>query len=596
MRFRNIRLKGYRGVPHTSPVVLDDLKKRNFFVGQNNTGKSAVFRFLQTALGRVKEAEFALAARQSLVPLDANWWWSQEPTEPVEGWFRIEGGNAVTPSGSAGSLMKDGVWELDVKLVPVANDQVSVIVAPRVHIGGDWKDLVRVDGNNSKNLVHLSANGEYVTSTGADNLPYHAPAELLLKELAEHVTFFDPIRAVDRQGGTRGMFDGSELLRELHEWQMDGRRAPQFERFRTRLVAELNTLLFSPAGMALVRSFEVKGPDIKDIYFAFSGGDVSIPLEHMGTGIAEVLILFSKILRSPDGHIFCLEEPETHLHPSLIQRIMTRISDVKSQFLVSTHSNVAIDSIGDEDSIFHFVRQGGGCVVRPCTTLVARHQVLDDLGVSASSLLQVSCVIWVEGPSDRLYLREWIRIVDPTLQEGADYGFVFYGGKVLASFSFLENEEDFIQLIKVSRFSAVLMDRDRGPADTKPIAATKQRILDEAKADTQHRFAAITTLREIENDVPAAVMVAALEVVAEHSLTGLILTGVSGYEDEVLEHLALGEGEAKTLRTKLGKKVDVARRVIETGALPSLPVPEYVERIVGLIHLSRTPSQPQAIS
>lgn len=44
-----------------------------------------------------------------------------------------------------------------------------------------------------------------------------------------------------------------------------------------------------------------------------------------------------------------------------------------------------------------------------------------ELGYRPSDLLQTSCVFWVEGPSDRLYLRRWPALVDYQLEEHVHY-------------------------------------------------------------------------------------------------------------------------------------------------------------------------------
>ena len=38
------------------------------------------------------------------------------------------------------------------------------------------------------------------------------------------------------------------------------------------------------------------------------------------------------------------------------------------------------------------------------------HVTLDDLGASGADILQCNGVVWVEGPSDVIYLREWLRM------------------------------------------------------------------------------------------------------------------------------------------------------------------------------------------
>ena len=49
-------------------------------------------------------------------------------------------------------------------------------------------------------------------------------------------------------------------------------------------------------------------------------------------------------------------------------------------------------------------------------------------------ILQANCVVWVEGPSDRIYLKHWIEAVTSELIEGLHYSIMFYGGRLLSRF------------------------------------------------------------------------------------------------------------------------------------------------------------------
>lgn len=98
------------------------------------------------------------------------------------------------------------------------------------------------------------------------------------------------------------------------------------------------------------------------------------------------------------------------------------------------------------------------------------------LGYRASDLLQCNAVIWVEGPSDRIYLNHWIRAVAPELVEGVDYSIMFYGGRLLSHLSADDSEvSDFISLRKLNRNVAVVIDSDRCSSRAS-INTTKQRV------------------------------------------------------------------------------------------------------------------------
>ena len=69
-------------------------------------------------------------------------------------------------------------------------------------------------------------------------------------------------------------------------------------------------------------------------------------------------------------------------------------------------------------------------------TYVDNSGVLDDLDVRASDILLANSVIWVEGPSDRLYINRWIELWENgALKEGIHYQCMFYAGRLLAHIS-----------------------------------------------------------------------------------------------------------------------------------------------------------------
>lgn len=154
-------------------------------------------------------------------------------------------------------------------------------------------------------------------------------------------------------------------------------------------------------------------------------------------------------------------------------------------------------------------------------------RALHDLGAQASDLLQANSVIWVEGPSDRIYLNRWIELLHPELKlrEGIDYTIMFYGGRLLSHLTMQrdspvetpeEETSELIQLLRINQHSAILIDSDRKSSQA-GINATKQRIQAEcAKSDI---FCWITPGREIENSLPVSAIEAAYPQFAEHAVS-----------------------------------------------------------------------------
>lgn len=58
------------------------------------------------------------------------------------------------------------------------------------------------------------------------------------------------------------------------------------------------------------------------------------------------------------------------------------------------------------------------------------------MDVKASDILQSNGIIWVEGPSDRIYLKRWLELFTPNeYEEGKHYQFLYYGGRLLSQYN-----------------------------------------------------------------------------------------------------------------------------------------------------------------
>lgn len=601
MRLKAISLKGYRGIPNDPGLVIEEFGHRNVFIGPNNSGKSTVFRFLHYLKSSVKgdeSPEFKLYQEQG--ELDQSWWWRYDTSTETSASIVFAGVPAEhgIDSSSIDKFVVNDQWRLEVSLRAIDGDKCILIVTPQVHLGGQWYPIVKHD--NMGKLLHLNNKGEYIYSDARDSCPYHEPALKLVRAWTNSVRFFDPVRAIDRGPGSRQMDDGAGLLTKLLERQLDPKQAGCHYEFVEALLSQINGLL-KPSGVGGFKGCELKGSrENPQMYLSQQDDAPPIALESMGTGIAELVVLISSLVEDTGRPMqYFVEEPEVHLHPGLLRRLMNSLSNFPDvQFFVSSHSNVVLDALGPDDRVFHFSqRSDGACVVAPCQGIVAQHHLLDSLGVSGSTLLLTNCVIWVEGPSDRLYIRHWLQQLKPELQEGSDYAFVFYGGKALSHFGFEpsdEDVEDLLSMIRVSRYSAVVMDKDLKPGEPdENLRGTKLRILAEAKSDPDHRRGLLTVGREIENDLTIDILRQAFSTILgpKYDLQGLKLPGVQRYPEEVVEHLGLGEDDAGTVKRKLSNKVALARTVLdicEEEESLKLQIPEYVQELKEFIIKSRT--------
>jgi len=278
---------------------------------------------------------------------------------------------------------------------------------------------------------------------------------------------------------------------------------------REYILKDLNKIMFPNYEFKDIRSMKIDSTRWEIFLTTENHGDVA--LSQSGSGLKTALHLLSNIhlvLKANDESIssglYLFEELENSLHPRMQRNIYKYIREKftdKSICIFSTHSPIAIDFFqSDEDvSIYDVSQVSGNTKCRRINAFDDKVGALDALGVKASSALQSNFVIWVEGPTDRIYLKKWLEFVSGgEAIENRDYVIMFYGGKLLSHLTVSEDDEitELIRLLKINTKCAVLIDSDRSSEGTR-IRGTKRRISQEARANSLMCW--VTKGREIEN-------------------------------------------------------------------------------------------------
>lgn len=276
-----------------------------------------------------------------------------------------------------------------------------------------------------------------------------------------------------------------------------------------------------------------------------------IALSESGSSLKTILLVLLNVILIPEFYkkglnnfIFAFEELENNLHPSLqrrlLQYLMKLARESECTFFLTTHSNIFIDVFSKQDDaqLLHVKHNGESAIVEKVATHLQKNHIIDDLDFRASDVLQANGVIWVEGPSDRIYLKKLISLwSNDALQEDIHYQFVFYGGSVRKhlSASNPEEVESAISVFRINRNAVVVMDSDRTKKGQK-LDTSKQRLIDEInKIPNSETF--VTYGRDFENYLSPL-------IIKEHLKLKLEPRQIERFEDfkDYLNELSKGKG------------------------------------------------------
>lgn len=272
------------------------------------------------------------------------------------------------------------------------------------------------------------------------------------------------------------------------------------------LLNDLNHILFPDSEYTGIKVQKIEiGDDSKwELYLKENSNRYA--LSKMGSGLKTIVmvLLYLIVLRKEANNkcIFLFEELENNLHPSLQRRLFNYIYDIATKedltIFLTTHSHIAINVFyGKENaSIYHIEKRNYISKISEVDSYIDKVAILDDLDVKASDLFQSNGIIWVEGPSDRIYIRKWLEINNSDLLENVHYQFAYYGGKNLYHYTTDQEMTELINILLTNRNSAIVIDSDKNDESCK-INETKLRIQQEFS--NKGLCCWITKGKEIEN-------------------------------------------------------------------------------------------------
>ena len=491
-RIDTIRFKNYKCFTGSAFEELDLTQPVNVFIGKNNSGKSSILDIIDflycdinTERGRIKLGKqvdkgtvFRFGYDLQGVSIK-----QVDPVEPLTkgkalAWYEAESYETYSyfSSGSAN------------KWYPIINNpQNEDLRADRRRILEDYYNLL-----SNINFRRINADRDIITEVEG--------------------------------GGVELGFNGSGTTNLIRRFIIDA--AFDEKIVEETLLSELNKIMGPDAQFEriYVQQF-AEGKIKKWEVFLQEKGQNRFALSQTGSGLKTIILMLVNLYLLPalpdnkkKHFVFAFEELENNLHPALQRRVFNylceyadaRKNDVR--IFLTTHSHIAINifSKNKNASIHHVFKENGISVVRQINSYFGNVEILEDLDIQPSDILQANGIIWVEGPSDRIYIKRWLDLLtDGRFKEGQHYQFLYYGGKLLSHYELggiggqkddVTITEGLINILTTNRHAAIVMDSDKTKAaDT--INCTKQRVQEEFK---KHEFMCwITEGKEIENYLTA---------------------------------------------------------------------------------------------
>lgn len=512
-RYLAFNVSGLAGEFEVANGILGPLGSLNLFVGPNNAGKSRVIRAL------LKES---LAYRESGIDLADLVIRLKSSSDAIA--HAMASANLTSVPGLSSPRELESYcsyqWLDSPKVLASLEQKLAVLaavptVAPRsaVTYGG-----TRSSPTDDQILTVLRVVGRQVAaihqqllardrSLGGERRVY-VPVLRGLRHVGRDTSldFYEERTAKDyglRVDANMAVFTGQRFYFELQDLMLGDGAARQsvtdYERF-------LGQYFFDGAVTQLIPR---RGDDVVHVRV----GEVEYPVHQLGDGIQQLVILTFRAFTEASRALFFMEEPDMYLHAGMQRKLMellvthSRLS--RHQYFLTTHSNHMIDMAVDYSGVSTFLVRRAGGRSRIAVVEGVERQVLGELGVRASSVFLTNATVWVEGISDRLYLREYLRrfqkdAVPKTaeVREDAHFSIMEAGGSNLAHFDFSAEAgsvESLVEAIKVARVcsnSFVVVD---GDIEDKPRFEALRQSLDESSCF-------VLRGKEVEHLLPVEVM------------------------------------------------------------------------------------------
>lgn len=489
-RLKSLKIKNYKHIGD-SYIGFDKLENLNILVGQNNIGKSTLLQSIEMIISENP------INRDTLSETTIEFAFCPDENEIKN----------VFNETSIVSMINSNHFAFGKKYI---GRYMSFEYKARRAIGEEQIKLSNIAGT-SKEEFDINTRIEKFTELAQNFIFYHIRTLNVIKLSADRNLL------PELQNGERIISeDGSGATNLLRQY-LNVANLPN-EVVEKDILNALNQIMKPENHFERIMCQEIETTDDSnskwEIQLVNENG--KIPISSSGSGLRTVLLVLIKLFletREKNNYslelslkqtVFIFEELENNLHPTiqrnLFEFLYQWVKENGSQIFLTTHSTVPINMFSGRDNVTltHIKKENNRIITNSALSFIENEDILMNLGVRASDILQSNAVIWVEGPSDRIYINKWIELYsNGTLKENVHYQILFYGGRLLSHLTGkVDESNELIQLFRANLHSIIVIDSDKTDAK-KRINKTKQRI---KKEFTQNQAIVwITQGKEIEN-------------------------------------------------------------------------------------------------
>lgn len=334
MNLLRLTVKRYRSLLDQSIDLNGDV---NLFIGANASGKSYILDVLRFLHEGVRAGDFRVPvnSRGGIVHLA----WKGAPAQQIELALILDD-DGKRYEWSVRLVKEDGPDFQVVERVEESHPGKPPSIVLEAEKGAGWW----WSGEEGRTVLKQSPTTCALAAASADaSFPARGIAECV-----ERWGFFDPspfLLRRDWAGLDSAKFDpyGRNLAETLYRIE---RSSPDvFE----RIVEATRSVVGLPS--------KIETRESEDrFYFVQHEPGLQYPVHQMGisSGTLRILALMTALYGDPEPNLMGIEEPENYVHPTAISSFVDHLKDARerAQFMVTTHSPLLLDCLGDPESIF----------------------------------------------------------------------------------------------------------------------------------------------------------------------------------------------------------------------------------------------------